>query len=91
MAFQGMLGHLAHPVTTPVWGRDKCSAAPAICTQSGQRARTYARARAHSASGKPTLDVRKVERAESRSLYITALGALVHRDVWPINEGRNGD
>lgn len=43
MAFQGMLGHLAHPVTTPVWGRDKCSAAPAICTRSGQRARTRAR------------------------------------------------
>lgn len=34
---------------------------------------------------------RKLERAESRSLYITALGALVHRDVWPISEGRNWD
>lgn len=28
MAFGGTLGHLAHPATTPVWGPDKCSAAP---------------------------------------------------------------
>lgn len=36
MAFLGMLGHLAHPVTTPVWGHDKCSFTPALSTQSGR-------------------------------------------------------
>lgn len=37
MAFLGMLGHLAHPVTTPVWGNDKCSFTPRPHTQAGQR------------------------------------------------------
>lgn len=50
MAFQGMLGHLAHPVTTPVWGRDKCSLAPAICTWSGRHTHTNTR-EAHAGGG----------------------------------------
>lgn len=41
MAFLGMLGHLAHPVTTPVWGRDKCSFAPASRTWSGQHTHVH--------------------------------------------------
>ena len=30
MGFRGMLGHLAHPVMTPVWARDKCTCTTAI-------------------------------------------------------------
>lgn len=32
MAFLGMLGHLAHPVTTSVWDHDECSLTPARYT-----------------------------------------------------------
>lgn len=42
MAFLGMLGHLAHPVMTPVWGRDECSFSLAMRARSGRRTRVHA-------------------------------------------------
>lgn len=87
MAFQGMLGHLAHPATTPVWGRDKCSAAPAICARSVP-ARSHVRtpsvsgmARAGPEGGTDTVAVtlnpQKPERAASKSVYMNEVEMII--------------
>lgn len=60
-----MLGHLAHPVTTPVWGHDKCSFTPALRTLSGQRTHIHTAMWAPNTRRNSGMDVIFLERLAS--------------------------